>query len=107
MVPEGGFEPPRPCGQRILNPSRLPFRHSGVERRECSKEVAEMDSPVFVPGACPSGRGSEALDGVLHPGLELAGALGHVVAAQVVDQGDLHQVLFEVAAGGGGGVGEA
>ena len=28
-VPEEGLEPTRPCGQRILSPSRLPFRHSG------------------------------------------------------------------------------
>jgi hypothetical protein len=30
MVPEKGVEPSRPCGQRILSPPRLPFRHSGV-----------------------------------------------------------------------------
>ena len=29
MVPEGGLEPPRPFGQRILSAPRLPFRHSG------------------------------------------------------------------------------
>ena len=29
VVPEVGVEPTRPCGQRILSPSRLPFRHSG------------------------------------------------------------------------------
>jgi hypothetical protein len=28
-IPEEGLEPTRPCGQRILSPSRLPFRHSG------------------------------------------------------------------------------
>jgi hypothetical protein len=28
MVREGGVEPPRPCGHRILSPARLPFRHS-------------------------------------------------------------------------------
>ncbi len=30
LVPEPGFEPGRPCGQWILSPLRLPFRHSGV-----------------------------------------------------------------------------
>lgn len=30
VVPEEGVEPTRPCGQRILSPPRLPFRHSGV-----------------------------------------------------------------------------
>ena len=29
LVPEKGVEPSRPCGQRILSPPRLPFRHSG------------------------------------------------------------------------------
>lgn len=29
VVPEVGLEPTRPFGQRILSPSRLPFRHSG------------------------------------------------------------------------------
>jgi integrase/recombinase XerD len=28
-VPEEGLEPSRPCGHWILNPARLPFRHSG------------------------------------------------------------------------------
>jgi hypothetical protein len=28
-VPEEGVEPSRPCGHWILNPARLPFRHSG------------------------------------------------------------------------------
>ena len=31
-VPGGGLEPPRPCGQRILSPQRLPFRHPGLGR---------------------------------------------------------------------------
>lgn len=39
LVPEVGVEPTRPCGHRILNPARLPFRHSGsrgrVEDRRC------------------------------------------------------------------------
>ena len=29
LVPEVGVEPTRPFRQRILSPSRLPFRHSG------------------------------------------------------------------------------
>tara|TARA_B100001750_G_scaffold82490_1_gene65408 strand:- start:2575 stop:3933 length:1359 start_codon:yes stop_codon:yes gene_type:complete len=32
-VAEVGLEPTCPCGQRILNPPRLPFRHSAVEER--------------------------------------------------------------------------
>ncbi len=30
-VPEEGLEPTRPCGHWILNPARLPFRHSGMQ----------------------------------------------------------------------------
>lgn len=30
LVPKGGLEPPRPYGQRILSPLRLPFRHLGT-----------------------------------------------------------------------------
>jgi len=29
LVPKVGVEPTRPCGQRFLRPSRLPFRHFG------------------------------------------------------------------------------
>ena len=29
LVPGVGFEPTRPCGQGILSPQRLPFRHPG------------------------------------------------------------------------------
>ena len=32
LVPGGGLEPPRPCGQRILSPLRLPFRHPGIRK---------------------------------------------------------------------------
>ena len=31
MVPEVGFEPTRSYLQWILNPPRLPFRHSGID----------------------------------------------------------------------------
>ena len=30
LVPRAGFEPACPCGQRILSPPRLPFRHLGL-----------------------------------------------------------------------------
>lgn len=32
MVPEARFELAHPLGRRILNPLRLPFRHSGPMR---------------------------------------------------------------------------
>ena len=31
MVPREGVEPTPPCGERILSPPRLPFRHLGPE----------------------------------------------------------------------------
>ena len=33
VVPREGFEPTNPCGQRILSPPRLPFRHLGRPRK--------------------------------------------------------------------------
>ena len=30
-MPEEGLEPTHPCGYWILNPTRLPFHHSGAE----------------------------------------------------------------------------
>ncbi len=30
IVPREGFEPTPPCGERILSPPRLPFRHLGL-----------------------------------------------------------------------------
>ena len=32
MVPVVGLEPTRDCSQWILNPSRLPFHHTGVQK---------------------------------------------------------------------------
>src|SRR5690606_9631482 len=52
-VPEVGVEPTRPCGHRILNPARLPFRHSGLTYDR-----------VSAPGlAASSGRAGEASRG--------------------------------------------
>ena len=40
-IPEVGLEPTRPCGQRILSPPRLPFRHSGLRAAlPCSRDYA-------------------------------------------------------------------
>ena len=33
VVPRAGFEPARAKAQRILSPSRMPFRHLGVRAR--------------------------------------------------------------------------
>ena len=32
-MPKAGLEPTPPCGDRILSPARLPFRHFGNESR--------------------------------------------------------------------------
>ena len=45
-VPAGGFEPPRPCGLRILSPLRLPFRQAGEAGRARRQAAA----------TCPSAR---------------------------------------------------
>jgi hypothetical protein len=51
LVPEKGVEPSRPCGQRILSPPRLPFRHSGVppilhDPRGAPKPTIHASRPV-------------------------------------------------------------
>ena len=48
LVPEEGVEPTRPCGQRILSPPRLPFRHSGRDEQKYHEQrlSANQDNPV-------------------------------------------------------------
>lgn len=46
MVPEEGVEPTRPCGQRILSPPRLPFRHSGLPPKAQSALGTHQDQLV-------------------------------------------------------------
>lgn len=43
MVPSAGLEPAHPCGQRILSPVRLPFRHEGFPRGIISTEGWEFN----------------------------------------------------------------
>lgn len=45
MVPEAGLEPARHRCQRILNPPRLPFRHSGNEIY-CITDDTEMQEEI-------------------------------------------------------------
>src|SRR5438477_2312175 len=55
LVPEEGVEPTHPCGQRILSPPRLPFRHSGTSQqkyhvsRHSAKRVPTNVIPEFTP----------------------------------------------------------
>ena len=62
-MPEVGLEPTRPCGQRILSPSRLPFRHSGFER------PANIVEPTPSGDALPAGvpRGPSRYNGLVFP----------------------------------------
>ena len=50
VVPEGGIEPPHPQGRRILNPLRLPFRHSGHLTPELSADLRVVQSQSTLPG---------------------------------------------------------
>ncbi len=43
-LPVAGLEPALPCGKRILSPSRLPFRHTGVEHH---KDIRCADFTFF------------------------------------------------------------
>ena len=50
MVPRAGVEPARPCGQRILSPLRLPFRHPGESRaNESEPEASAADYTGALP----------------------------------------------------------
>lgn len=46
MVLKAGLEPARPCGQRILSPLRLPFRHFSACRRRLTGGKG-IDDPLF------------------------------------------------------------
>jgi hypothetical protein len=43
-VPEAGLEPANPFGRRILSPLRIPFRHSGGDRRSAADMVISDQS---------------------------------------------------------------
>ena len=64
MVPGVGFGPTRPCGQGILSPQRLPFRHPGGHPRTLRESTHRGESvspaapgsrlrPHFTPRTCP------------------------------------------------------
>ena len=42
MVPRAGVEPARPCGQRILSPQRLPFRHPGTRSENSTRSARQQ-----------------------------------------------------------------
>ena len=44
MVPVVGLEPIRCCHQRILNPSRLPFHHTGVYDQGLDGIIHELET---------------------------------------------------------------
>ena len=49
LVPEPGFEPGPPYGERILSPQRLPFRHSGRRGFYLRPEFAIGNSEFGMP----------------------------------------------------------
>lgn len=59
-IPGAGIEPARPCGQRLLRPPRLPFRHPGEGRpakpRRPDPSGETYPSRARAPRDEPSGR---------------------------------------------------
>jgi hypothetical protein len=85
-VREGGFEPPRPFGHRILNPARLPGSATlaSVSAASGHRNSGARPSPFHRHHASPAGRGLE----LSHPAVDVTiiGArrpshLGETVAA--------------------------
>jgi hypothetical protein len=52
-VPREGLEPTPPCGERILSPPRLPFRHLGKEliewrrRADLNRCIGVLQTPAL------------------------------------------------------------
>jgi len=68
VVAEAGLEPARPYGQRILNPPRLPFRHSAVvARASCSGAGPALRCPTGGASRLPRSRSSLASSGATVP----------------------------------------
>ena len=66
-IPEEGLEPTRPCGQRILSPPRLPFRHSGTDEQKYHEQrhSANQDQPLDPQSLVfPRASGPGSLDAV-------------------------------------------
>ena len=63
LVPEVGVEPTHPCGRRILNPLRLPVRHSGT----CPLLLVSWRSVVKVGGGGLVVGGINSFRGRLYP----------------------------------------
>ena len=47
QIPGAGLEPARPCGQGILSPTRLPFRHPGATPRHALESLLPHHSRAF------------------------------------------------------------
>ncbi len=50
QVPREGLEPTPPCGERILSPPRLPFRHLGKEwrrRADLNRCIGVLQTPAL------------------------------------------------------------
>ena len=79
-IPGAGIEPARPCGQRLLRPPRLPFRHPGrvVQDSIIATPCADVES--YTLPAESSGSGTSLADsiptGVDHPRSSRKGLVG-------------------------------
>ena len=56
LVPGEGLEPSRPCGQRILSPLRLPFRHPGVYQYILRSTLTRSSIGGWVENNSPPGK---------------------------------------------------
>ena len=74
-MPEVGVEPTRPCGQRILSPPRLPFRHSGWSERpwyparpigQRGEQQVDAAARRHRSGTCPMATGARSLEASAH-----------------------------------------
>ena len=66
MVPGEGFEPTRPCGQRILSPLRLPISPTGhaLSLFILRPAVRQRDDPAWFGGGLLTGAAPAAWLGV-------------------------------------------
>lgn len=89
LVPEEGVEPTRPCGQRILSPPRLPFRHSGRGKTQHNTQSRSGSTPSQgLAFATQSPRKSQPSN-FRHPG-----TLSSVVSLFVIDSCVISVVKF-------------
>jgi hypothetical protein len=68
VVPGGGFEPPRPCGQQILRLQCLPFHHPGADTRQLYEPYPADQLYLLIDASGPLGSVARC-DGVCSSGM--------------------------------------